>query len=279
MELTRYENTSAPALADLLERDRYAFSVLGNILRGVFGPVSKIVTDHARLILVYTCPPFPGWIWLPQDASEEEMERALKLIKTELPPEAKGRVNMRPALAKYILGSADGADCRIGMQIDAYACEALTPPERIVPGDCYAVGMEALSLAADWLYTMKQETGLDPMPRGECEAEIRDFIAHKRLFLWKEPDGDPVCMCAVTDSGDMGYIGHVYTPPKYRRQGIALSLVYHVTCAMLAQGMKPALCVVSTNAAAAACYKQLGYRVVGSFCTVETCGRTGEHVQ
>lgn len=279
MELTRYENTSAPALADLLERDRYAFSVLGNILRGVFGPVSKIVTDHARLILVYTCPPFPGWIWLPQDASEEEMERAIKLIKTELPPEAGYRVNMRPELADYILGRQEGAALRVDMRIDAYACKTLSAPERLAPGDYYAVGMEALSLAADWLFAMKQEAGFDLMPREACEAEIRDFIAHKRLFLWKTPEGEPVSMCAVTDSGNMGYIGHVYTPPKYRRQGIALSLVYHVTCAMLAQGMKPALCVVSTNAAAAACYKQLGYRVVGSFCTVETCGRTGEHVQ
>ena len=268
MELSRYENTSAPALADLLESDRYAFSVLGNILRGVFDPVTKIVTDHARLILVYTCPPFPGWVWLPEDASEGEMERAWKLVQTELPPGAGYRVNMRPALAKYILGRAEGADCRIDMQINAYACETLIPPGKLAPGDYYAVGMEALGLAADWLYAMKQESGLDPMPREACEAEMRGFIGNKRLFIWKTTDGEPVCMCAVTDSGDMGYIGHVYTPPGCRRQGIAASLVYHVTRAMLAQGMKPALCVVSTNAAAAACYRRLGYRVVGSFCTV-----------
>lgn len=268
MELTRYEHAFAPALADLLINDRYAFSVLGNILRGVFGPVSKIVTDHARLILVYTCPPFPGWVWLPEDASQSEMERAWALIRTELPPEAKGRVNMRPTLAAYILGRGDGAGRRIEMQIDAYACEALSAPERLAPGDCYAVGMEALSLAADWLFAMKQEADLDLMPREACEAEMRGFVGNKRLFIWRTQEGEPVSMCVVTDSGDMGYVGHVYTPKAYRRRGYAASLVYHVTRAMLAQGMKPALCVVSTNAKAAACYKRLGYRVVGSFCTV-----------
>ena len=268
MELSRYENTFVPSLADLLKNDRYAFSVLGNILRGVFGPVTKIVTDHARLILVYTCPPFPGWIWLPEDASESEMERAWALIRRELPPEAGYRVNMRPALAAYILSRPEHAELRVDMKIDAYACETLIMPGKTAPGDCYAVGMEALGLAADWLYAMKQESGLDPMPHEACEEEIRGFIGHKRLFIWKTPDGEPVSMCAVTDSGDMGYIGHVYTPPEHRRQGIAISLVYHVTRAMLAQGMKPALCVVSTNRAAAACYEQLGYRVRGSFCTL-----------
>ena len=268
MELTRYENTFVPALAVLLEEDRYGFAVLGNILRGVFGPVSKIVTDHARLILCYTCPPFPGWVWLPEDASGEEMQRAWALIQKELPLQAGYRVNMRPELAEYILGLQEAAMVHVDMQIDAYACETLIPPERIAPGDYAAVGMESLALATDWLFAMKQESGLDPMPREACEEEMRGFIESRRLFLWKAPDGEAVSMCAVTDSGDMGYIGHVYTPPEYRRQGIAISLVYRVTQAMLAQGMKPALCVVSSNYAAAACYRRLGYRIMGSFCTV-----------
>lgn len=266
--LTRYENTSAPQLCGLLEEDRYAFAVLGNILKGDFGPVSKIITDHARLILCYTCPPFPGWVWLPEDAGEAEMDRAWALIQAELSPEAGYRVNMRPALARYILGTAEGERLRVDMQLDAYGCEMVVPPQRETPGDYYAVGMEALDEAADWLFAMKQETGLDPMPLESCREEMREFIERKRLFMWRLPDGQNAAMCAVTENGNMGYLGHVYTPKAHRRQGYAASLVYRITRILLRQGKLPALCVVSTNTAAAACYVQLGYRIKGSFCTL-----------
>ena len=87
LKLVYYENAYAPHLCALLEGDRYAFAVMGNILSGDFGPVSRIVTDGARLILCYTCPPFPGWIWLPEDAEEAEMAHAWALIQSELPME------------------------------------------------------------------------------------------------------------------------------------------------------------------------------------------------
>ena len=92
MNLIRYEHTCVPELFSLLRRDRYGFAVLSNIVQGDFGPVSKIVTDHARIILCYTCPPFPGWVWIPGDAGEEEMARAWALVQKELPHEEGYRV-------------------------------------------------------------------------------------------------------------------------------------------------------------------------------------------
>ena len=267
MNLIRYEHTCVPELFSLLRRDRYGFAVLSNIVQGDFGPVSKIVTDHARIILCYTCPPFPGWVWIPGDAGEEEMARAWALVQKELPHEEGYRVNMRPELAQYILSTPEGAQLRVEMQIDAYACDALLPLEWQAQGDSFAVGMDWLDTATDWLYAMKQETGLDPMPREACEEEMRGFIANRRLFVWKV-DGQIVSMCAVTVSGEMGYIGHVYTPEAHRRKGYAQSLVCRVTRAILVQDIKPALCVVSTNEAATACYRKLGFELKGSFCTV-----------
>ena len=268
MQLTRYEQTAAPQLCALLNGDRYSFSVRRNILGGVFGPVSKIITDHARLILCYTCPPFPGWVWLPADADEQEIARAWALIRRELPYEQGYRVNMRVEMAQSILRMPGAEGLHVQMQIDAYACAALVPPDALAQGDYRAVGMEFLDEAAAWLYAMKQETGLDPMPLDSCRAEMQDFIARKRLFVWRLEDGETVAMCAVTEEDGMGYLGHVYTPVQHRRRGYAQSLVHHVTRAMLAQGMEPALCVLSSNEPAAACYRKLGYALQGSFCTV-----------
>lgn len=268
MELMRYENMAAPQLAALLDGDRYTFSVMRNILMGVFGPVSKIVSDGHRLLLCYTCPPFPGWVWTPEDASEEEMARAWALVQRELPPEAGFRVNMRPELARYILGTAAGASLHVDMQLNAYGCEQALMPHRMAEGDCCAVSMAELDLATDWLMDMKAETRLDPMTPEACREEMRSFIACRRLFMWKLPDGQYAAMCAVTEEDGMGYLGHVYTPAAHRRKGYAASMVYQITRILLQQGKKPALCVVSTNTPAAACYERLGYRVVGSFCTV-----------
>lgn len=268
MDFTRYDLTFAPQLSALLEGDRYAFAVLGNIVRGEFGPVTKIITDHKRLILCYTCPPFPGWVWLPADADEAEMARAWALIQRELPPEEGFRINMRPELAQYILHTPKGGALRVDMQLNAFGCDTLLPPQRTAAGDYFAVGMDDLEQAVTFAMASSAETGLDPMTLDACREEMRAFIARRRLFMWKLEDGQNAAMCAVTENEGLGYIGHVYTPKAHRRRGYAANLVYRVTRAMLAQGMEPALCVMSTNTAAAACYERLGYKVRGCFCTL-----------
>ena len=133
MNLTRYEHTTAPQLCALLDGDRYAFAVMRNILKGMFGEVGKIVTDHERLTLCYTCPPYPGWVWMPQDASEGEMERAWALIAQELPPEAGYCVNVSDALAQYIVRAGEGR-MRVHMRLNAYGCREAVSPERMAQG-------------------------------------------------------------------------------------------------------------------------------------------------
>ena len=57
----------------LLEKDKYTFSVLGRILSG---ECELLLTDHEKLILCFSSHPYPVWIWTPDGAAEEEMEKA-----------------------------------------------------------------------------------------------------------------------------------------------------------------------------------------------------------
>ena len=57
----------------ILENDKYTFFVLRRIISGKCG---LLLTDHERLIICFTCEPFPVWIWTPDDATATEMEKA-----------------------------------------------------------------------------------------------------------------------------------------------------------------------------------------------------------
>ena len=268
MTLTRYEQATAPELCALLGEDRHAFAVMGNILKGMFGPVGKIVSDELRLVLCYTCPPFPGWVWLPKGASLEELQRAWALIGQELPPQMGYRINMRPELAAYILGTQEGCSLRVDTRLDAYGCENAIAPERTAPGDYYAVTEAALDLAAAWSMALSEEENLDLRPLGTHRQEMNEFIHKKQLFMWKTPEGETVSMCTVSENNGLAYVGNVYTPKAQRRRGYAASLVYQVTRILLRQGKCPALYVNAQNMPAAACYQKLGYRVVDQICTL-----------
>lgn len=268
MELTRYENTFAPHLCALLEDDRYAFAVLGSIISGKMGVVSRIVTDNARLLLAYTCHPFPAWTWTHEGATQEEMAFAWKLMREELPPEEGFCFNVREQLAAYIMSREDGQAMRVHRNLNAYRCEQVIAPKKAAEGDYYAVGREMLQLAAFWSQAMSEETNLDLRPYSMHEEEIGAFIDRKRLFMWKTPEGVPVAMCSVQDEDGVGYVSHVYTSPEHRRRGYAAQLVYCVTKAMLAQGMRAGLYTDANYPPSNACYQQIGYVKEDAVCTI-----------
>ena len=265
--MLRLEQTTAPQLCALLEHDRVPFAVMRNILAGAFGPVGKILSDEKRMIVCYTCPPFPGWAWLPKDATEAEMASCWQVIREELPPESGYCINMTPALAAYVMGTQEGKALRSHRRINAYACDVLVelPP---VAGDLVAVGMEHLDLLAHWAEALSVEENLDLRPFEAHLEATRGFIERKRLFIWRTPEGEPAAMCAVTEEEGLGYISLVYTPVEKRRRGYAAALVREVCRCLLVQGMRPALCTDATYAPSNACYRKLGFQLEGEIVTI-----------
>ena len=268
MELIRYAYTTAPQLTRLLDNDRCAFLVMRNILNGKIGVPSKVVSDGEQLMLCYTCPPYPAWMWTRADAGDAEMARAWEIMREELPPEAGYCFNVREELAAYIMATEEGRAMRVHRNLNAYSCEKPVPPRREAAGEWRAVGMEMLELAAVWSQAMSEEENLDLRPLDAHTEEIRGFIDRKRLFMWYTPEGAPAAMCAVEVEEDLGYISRVYTAPEHRRRGYAAQLVHGVTKALRAQGILAALCTDASYAPSNACYQQIGFVKQGTVCTI-----------
>ena len=62
----------------LLDQDKYTFSVMSRIIRG---DLELCLTDHEKLIICFSGQPYPVWIWTPDGAIEEDMERAYQIAK------------------------------------------------------------------------------------------------------------------------------------------------------------------------------------------------------
>ena len=62
----------------LLENDKYTFNVLRRIMGG---KNELLLMDHEKLIICFSNNPYPIWIWTPDEATEEEKEKAYELVK------------------------------------------------------------------------------------------------------------------------------------------------------------------------------------------------------
>lgn len=261
MSLEYRTHASSREDAALVDADRYTYSVMHKILGQ---PCEKIVTDHERLILCYSGAPYPVWVWMPDDAAEDELERAWRVMREAFPWDA--RFIVKEALAEYVL--AAGPEMRETMRMFAYGCETPVPPQKSVAGDYGAAQWSDTALVARWIGAFHRESGVDVQDEAAYLAEAEQLTGMKRLFLWRDEQGKPCAMCGVRQDGDRASITHVYTPKEHRRRGYAANLVYRVTRAILAQGMLAMLYTDAGYAASNACYEQIGYVKRGGLCTI-----------
>ena len=84
----------------LLENDECTFFVLRRIIDG---KCELLLTDHERLIICFTAQPFPVWIWTPDDASGEEMERAYERLCELSLLDGEHHFNLKYNLAEFFI--------------------------------------------------------------------------------------------------------------------------------------------------------------------------------
>ena len=261
------KNTAAPELVRLPDVDASLFSMLGRILRT---PCETILTDGGRLVMALSARPFPVWVYLPDDATDAELERCWQAMRAEFPPEQGDSFNMKAAHAAYMKRRAqeEGLTLRTTRRLRAHTCTALRPPHKR-PGRCmYAAKPADLDAASDFVLAMHRDVRDGDQTAEGCRAIAARFIEKTRLFLWKDEAGAPCAMCGVAEDGQRMSLSLVYTPPEKRRQGYAASLVHDVTRAILAQQKLPVLYTDADYAPSNACYAQVGYVCCGALETV-----------
>ena len=251
----------------LLESDKYTFFVLHRII----GAECKLLlSDHERLIICFTGHPFPVWIWTPDGADSEEMERAYQLAVDNSLMDGEHHFNLKYDLADYFTRRAatDGIKISIATNLLAYDCLNPVKPEYGTDGALYLCTDTDIDELTDILDRFHKEIGIDQKDTDGYRADAEAFINTGHMYLWKDEQGNKVASCKYEPNGDMASINLVFTYPAYRRKHYAGNLVYQVSMMAKEAGYVPMLYTDADYVASNACYEKIGYVLRGKLCTI-----------
>ncbi len=207
-----------------MEADKYTFFVLKRIMGG---ECKLLLTDHERLILCFTGQPYPVWIWTPDDASEEEMEKAYLLAKENKLLDGKHHFNLKYSLAEYFIRRAadDGSKLKIITNMYVYDCLDPVRPETKADGEIYRCELKDLEEVVDYLDNFHKELNIDQKDICGYREDAEAFINTGNMYLWKDEQGRSVASCKYSPTGDMASVNLVFTRPEFRRKHYAENLV------------------------------------------------------
>lgn len=251
----------------ILEDDKYTFFMLRRIIGG---KCKLLLTDHERLIICYTSAPFPIWIWTPDDASREEMEKAYQIVAEHSFFNGGYHFNLKYDLAKFFIekAAADGKMLSISINMFAYDCQSLVEPNQIADGSIHRCSREDLDELVDFMDSFHKETGIDQKDRDGYRMDAEAFIKTGNMFLWRDKHRNNVASCMFVPDGNMASINLVFTRPEFRRKHYAENLVYQVTKLAMDAGYVPMLYTNADYTASNACYEKIGYVLRGKLCTI-----------
>lgn len=251
----------------LLKPDKYTFFVLDRIMRG---SPEVLISDHERLIICFSERPFPVWIWTPDDASEEEMERAYQLAGENGLVTGEHHFNMKYNLAEHFIRRAarDGLKMKLLVKMYAYDCPEPVRPEAEADGEIYRCEMRDVEELVSFLEMFHKEIGIDQKDAAGYRADAEAFIKAGTMYFWKDAQGRHVASCRYAPNGEMASVNLVYTRPEFRRRHYAENLVYQVTVRAQEAGYVPMLYTDADYAASNACYEKIGYVLRGRLCTI-----------
>ena len=251
----------------LLRQDYYTFEVLARILKG---ECELIRSNHENLLICHSESHYPVWIWTPDNAADEVKKTAWELL-CDLRPLSNGyRYNLKYELAEYFAEKAagEGSSAGISMNMFVYDCPSPIPPDAVADGGIYCCTPEDEEEAAAIIPHFYTEIGEEEPSHEQCLEKVRNFIAGKGFFFWKNKNGKTVACCSCKLNDRFASISCVYTFPDERRKHYAQNLVYQVTRKASETGYIPILYTDADYQASNACYEKIGYILRGKLCTV-----------
>ena len=251
----------------LIEADKYTFFVLGRIMGG---PSTLLLSDHEKLIICYTENPFPVWIWTPDNAPSEELERAYMVAKENGLMDGAHRFIIKYELAEYFIKRAakDGLTLKIETNMFAYDNPKPVAPTGVCDGALHKCVGGDEDVIVEFMDLFHNELDVDKESLEAYRTKAKRNIENGSIYLWKNSEGKPVASCSCNPNGEMAAIGLVYTLKDQRRKHYAEHLVYQVTKIAEANGFLPMLYTDADYVASNACYEKIGYILRGKLCTV-----------
>lgn len=264
--LQHYHDESCPAVPKALKKDAITFSVLIQIMQG---RCTDIFTDHEHMVVCYSAPPYPVWVWCRDVENAADVEQIARCLKAKFPLEEGYAWNISRELMEK-LKEADPYFCQ-GEEKFGLLSHRLDAIEEIHHpcdgGVTLAEDKDFAFLCPVW-HDMAMEMEGHDLSREQCEERVRLHIDNKTLYLWRDGEGEITALTSKGDQGQYSKVSTVYTLPKHRRKGYAINLVHHVTQTILNDDRIPILYTNAAYAPSNDCYRKIGYKQVGSLCTV-----------
>ena len=251
----------------LLKNDKYTFFVLQRILGG---ECNLLLTDHERLILCFSCDPYPVWIWTADDATEAEKARAYQSAAEHGLFDGNHTFNLKYDLADYFMrrAAAEGKTLSIRKNLYAYDCPTPIKPQERADGALYRCGAEDIEELTDCIEEFHRDTGIDPKDREGYRMDAEASIGAGNTFFWVDGRGNRVSCCRYAVRGDTASLGLVLTRRAFRRKNYAQNLVYEVTALVRDAGYMPMLYTDADYVSSNACYEKIGYVLRGKLCMI-----------
>lgn len=261
--LQHYQNQAMPELASLIKEDAITYSVLMKILRG---ECTDIFTDQNSVVVCYSCPPWPVWVWCKDLSMVGEIGECLK---NHFPLEQGNDIIMSYDLLEQLRQEDDyfrKAGNKMGLL--SYRLDRIHSVDYPCEGCMDLVREEEIaSLIAVW-QAMHMEMEGRQIPSERCVETMNRMVGEKTLFAWRLSDGTIAALTARGDQLPYSKITSVYTLPQYRRKGYAINLVHGVTRTILDDGLIPILYTDAGYEASNACYRKIGYELVGRLTSI-----------
>ncbi len=270
-DLQCYRATPTPHLAALIEQspnpdDAITFSVLTRLVRN---PNIVTFTDETGIIICYSNPPYPVWVYARQPYTDTMVATIRDCLLTHLPLSAGHCYCMTPELYQRLCDNdARFAKTKLQMGLISHRLDVLNPIDHPCDGGvALAKESELPLLTCLWHDLSMEMEGFDLSPT-VCEGKVRGLLSDGALYTWRNAAGEIVALTSRRPFGTYGKVSAVYTLPAHRRRGYAINLVHYVTKTLLDDSMIPILYTDGGYAPSNACYAKIGYREVGRLCNV-----------
>ena len=251
----------------ILDNDKYTFYVLKRLLGG---ENKLLLTDHERLIICFSCEPYPVWIWSADDLAEEELERAYLICREQNLFDGKHRFNLKYELAEYFIKRAATDGTRFVIETNMFAYDNPKPiaPHVACEGELYQCTAGDIDELVEFMDMFHTDVNIDHQTLEEYRKKASQGVENGSLYFWKDAFGKRVASCNWSQNGDLAAIGLVYTRREERRKHYAENLVYQVTMIAKNAGFMPMLYTDADYVASNACYEKIGYILRGKLCTI-----------
>lgn len=145
--------------------------------------------------------------------------------------------------------------------------EALIVPDHLVKGivSCRYAQIEDLPILVPWRIAYDQELFYVIEDKRQITKETTHFIKSKIVFVLESQDQEIVARSDFNAMlPDVVQIGGVWTPPEFRNQGYARSVVAGSLIEARRQGIARAI-LFTDNPVAIRCYESLGFSEIGRY--------------